>query len=63
MSNIDKAIEILAATNDGDDLSPEHLYLVQCGVNGRLSEEGNKALDNLLDEVRSGRYNKPTSVD
>jgi hypothetical protein len=35
-----KAIEILQNTNDGDDLSPKELYIVQEMVNGHLNQRG-----------------------
>lgn len=37
---IDHAIEILSATNDGDDLDPRHLKLLECAVNGLLTDHG-----------------------
>ncbi len=43
----EKAITILRATRDGDDLSPAHLYLVQEAINhgfARLSPAGIAAL-------------------
>ena len=54
----EKAIEILQKTNDGDDLSPGDLYLVECAVNGFVNENGEKAFDRLLESVRSG-YKPP----
>lgn len=58
MKDIEKAIEILEKTNDGDDLSPEHLYLTECAVNGFLTEEGAKAFEELYQAVLAG-YKKP----
>lgn len=52
------AIEILRATNDGDDLDPAHLKLVEMAVNGFLSPEIRDAFDQLHSLVRSG-YAKP----
>ncbi len=52
------AIEIIRATNDGDDLAPQHLKLVEYAVNGALSERGEIAFNELLAQVRAG-YQKP----
>ena len=58
MNCCDQAIEILRRTNDGDDLSPEHLYLVECSVNGILTYEGLEVFTNLHQECLHG-YKKP----
>lgn len=58
MKNIDKALEILQKTNDGDDLAPEHLYLLELAVNGFLSEKGQEVFDGLYSTVQEG-YKKP----
>jgi len=52
------ACEILRATNDGDNLSPEHLKLVEMAVNGFLNEAGEKAFDELYEQCKAG-YKKP----
>lgn len=52
------ALEILQATNDGDNLDPQHLKLVELAVNGLLNEAGKAAFAELLANVRSG-YTKP----
>lgn len=39
----DMAIEIIRATKDGETLAPPDLYLVQCAVNGGLTEAGDVA--------------------
>ena len=44
---IDKALEIIRATHDGDDLSPSHLKLVELAVNGLLNEAGTLAFEEL----------------
>jgi hypothetical protein len=44
---IDKAIEILQATADGDKLAPPHLKLVELAVNGWLNAAGQSALEEL----------------
>lgn len=54
----DKACEILRLTNDGDDLDPRHLSLVENAVNGNLNEAGETAFNELLEKVKSG-YKKP----
>lgn len=57
--NCDKAIAILRATNDGDDLEPKHLKLVEDAVNGFLNEYGQKVFDHLHKVVVGGHYEKP----
>ncbi len=39
-SLIDKALEILRVTQDGDDLSPPHLKLLELAVNCLLNDQG-----------------------
>lgn len=58
MKNIDKALFIIQKTNDGDDLSPEHLKLTEMAVNGRLNDIGQKVFDELYENVKQG-YKKP----
>ena len=58
LSTCDKACEILKKTNDGDDLSPEHLYLIQEAVNEHLSEFGKQEFEKLSQSVLAG-YQKP----
>ncbi len=57
-SIIDLAVEIIAATHDGDDLAPNHLKLVEMAVNGYLNEQGEVAFYELVANVRGG-YHKP----
>lgn len=38
MNIYDKALEILKKTHDGDDLTPQHLWLVENAVNGFFNE-------------------------
>jgi hypothetical protein len=52
------ACEIIRATNDGDDLAPEHLKLVEMAVNGFLNEKGWQAFKDLHEQVKAG-YKKP----
>ncbi len=54
MSLCDRACEILQATNDGDDLAPEHLKLVELAVNGFLSDYGETAFTELCEHARRG---------
>ena len=54
----DEAIEILQATNDGDDLAPEDLKLLELAVNGFLNEAGDVAFRALVAKVREG-YQRP----
>ena len=54
----DMIIEILEKTNDGNDLSPLHLKLVELTANDFLSEAGEIALYELYANVKKG-YVKP----
>jgi len=54
----EKACAILQKTNDGDDLDPRHLKLLEMAVNGFLNEEGVKAFEELYTNVQAG-YKKP----
>lgn len=54
----DLAHEILQKTNDGNDLAPQHLSLLQGAVNGNLTEKGIEAFKKLHKEVLAG-YTKP----
>ncbi|MFN6474046.1 MAG: hypothetical protein RMY36_030825 [Nostoc sp. SerVER01] len=54
--NIEKCIEILHLTSDGDRLSPPHLKLVEIAVNGGLSELGQQELDRIYGLVKAGNY-------
>lgn len=57
-SIFDIACEILQKTNDGNDLSPGHLSMVQHAVNGNLTEKGETAFYALHKMVLDG-YKKP----
>ena len=50
----DMAIAILQGTNDGEDLSPIDLKLVEMAVNGWLNEAGEVAFYNLYSRVQNG---------
>jgi len=54
----DMACEILRATRDGEDLAPEHLWLVQEAVNGHLKKKGYQSFKDLYRQVKTG-YKKP----
>ena len=48
------ACEILSKTNDGDDLDPLDLKLVEMSVNGFLNEKGWSAFQELHEKVEKG---------
>lgn len=52
------AIDIIHRTNDGNDLAPEHLKLVENAVNGFLNEAGEAEFYRLHGMVKVG-YKKP----
>lgn len=54
----DKAIEILRLTNDGNDLAPEHLKLMEMAVNDWLNDLGMQKFEDLFNHVING-YKKP----
>ena len=54
----DIAIAILRKTNDGDDLDPQHLKLLEMAVNGFLNDKGEAAFEELYASVQAG-YQKP----
>lgn len=53
------ACEILQRTNDGDDLAPEHLYLLQELVNGNINDRGVTLCRQIHSQVMTGNYHKP----
>lgn len=59
MNNCDLACQILQLTEDGDDLIPHHLYILQEAVNGHLNETGQKLFEEIHRNVVSGKYKKP----
>lgn len=60
MNTSDMAIEILRLTRDGDALAPEHLYLLECAVNDRLSDAGKVAFTELYAHAtKSDGYTRP----
>lgn len=48
----------MQATNDGDDLDPRHLKLLENAVNGFLNEQGEAAFEDLYKSALRG-YKKP----
>ena len=48
----------MQATNDGDDLDPRHLKLLENAVNGFLNELGEAAFEELYQSALKG-YKKP----
>lgn len=59
MTQCEKACEILRLTKDGEELSPEHLWLVENAVNGFLNDKGEEKFRSLYEDVAAGRYHKP----
>jgi hypothetical protein len=56
----DKAIDILRATSDGDNLAPPDLKLVEMAVNHQLNEAGEAAFDELhRNAMKPEGYTKP----
>ena len=53
------ACEILERTDDGNELAPEHLKLLEHAVNGFLNETGMKVFATLHAQVVEGAYTKP----
>jgi hypothetical protein len=56
---VDKALVILQKTNDGDDLTPTHLKLLELAVNGQLNDRGLAEFDKLYQSVAAGEYVRP----
>jgi hypothetical protein len=56
ISTCDKAIAILQATSDGNQLAPCDLSLVESAVNGFLTAEGIEAFNKLHKTVAAGEY-------
>lgn len=60
MTPIEQASEIIRRTNDGDQLAPQDLYLVECAVNGRLNDCGMATFADLYANVtKPGGYTRP----
>lgn len=57
---IEKALAIITATNDGNDLAPRDVTLVETAVNGRLNQNGEAAFEELYRNVtKAGGYTVP----
>lgn len=52
------AIDILHKTHDGNDLDPNHLWIVQEAVNGHLNDDGMEVFQEIYDSVQKG-YHAP----
>ena len=50
------AIDILRASNDGNDLDPVALHLVEVAANGRLNEKGVQLLTTMCEKLRQGTW-------
>lgn len=61
MKVIDKVIEILKRTNDGDDLYPTHLSLLETAVNNYecLTEKGREVLETIYNQSLENKYKAP----
>lgn len=58
---MDECIEVLKLSDDGDDLSPHDLALVQFVANGgldKLSQTGHERWGRLLRDLRTGAYRR-----
>jgi hypothetical protein len=58
MGIYEMADEILQKTNDGNELNPNSLYLVQEMINGHLNDRGKEAFLKLHEAISSGTYVK-----
>lgn len=57
--NTEIECEILQLSNDGEDLSPTHLKLIENSVNFGLNEQGKIVLDGVLKALKDGTYKAP----
>lgn len=51
-------LNCIRLTNDGNDLSPNDLYLCECAINGTLTEKGIEVVYAIESRVLDGTYNK-----
>jgi hypothetical protein len=58
MNYTEQTCAILRKTNDGKDLAPRHLYLIQLVINNDASEHGIKLFEQLHEQVMTGTYDK-----
>lgn len=56
---VEMACQILSKTNDGNDLDPNHLKLVEMAVNGILNDKGKELFTELHKQVTVTGYTKP----
>lgn len=56
MDHHDKVVFILRNTSDGNDLSPDHLTIVQWASNNKLSELGWRVFEHIYDAVKNDTY-------
>ena len=56
MSTIETCIRILGLSNDGDDLNPLHLKLVEIAVNGYASKQAEATLARILANLEKDTY-------
>ena len=56
IADIDRALDILRRTNDGNDLLPGDLWLIQEAVNDHLNERGRQAFLELSARVDAGYW-------
>lgn len=59
MTDGEKAITILQATRDGDDLAPTDLKLVELAVNRQLAENRREQFESLYEVCAKGEYSQP----
>ena len=57
------ACEILQKTHDGDDLTSNHMQLLEGAVNGVLNEKGIKVFQELHAKIIKDGYTKPWFLD
>ena len=54
----DLSIEILSKSNDGNELSPNHLALIQNAVNNNINGKGTRLLLKIHEQIIKGTYKK-----
>lgn len=59
MTDGEKAMTILQATHDGDDLAPTDLQLVELAVNGQLAENRQEQFASLYEACARDEYSQP----
>ena len=51
--------DILQLSNDGDDLAPEHLKLIEISANHGLNKRGEQELQDIYNNLKEGKYKAP----